>query len=519
MAGISKNISLVSGLTVLSRLLGLLRDVLFFTCFGVSLIGDAFILAFTIPNVFRRMLGEGTLSSAFIPVYTEKIKDGHWEKAQQILNQVLSRLMLFLLTLSIVLCFLSWITSSYGWLESLKWSNGLFLNSFIFPYVFLICVSAIMVGALNSHGKFFAGAFSPIILNISMIGSLALFYFVFSQRELDLALALCYAVILGGVLQMAWPWVQLKMGFSWKWKIDFSSSPGLSRIKSLFVVGFFGAAVGQINIMVSRFLAYSLEDEGSLSYLFLSARLIELPLGVFAISISTVFFPELSRAFSSGKSLEYRNCFCRGFRLTLAITLPAAIGLALLANSILKVFFQWGEFGANDVDVASQVLFISCFALPFYALAAYMVKAFHAQKEMKIPLHAAVISFAVNLILSLVLMKDFGMFGLAWANVFSAFVQTIYLAVKLDFFDLKSLFLNSVFSFPCIIISSLSMFFTLWFLKQEVFFGIAKFSGIAELLFMIPLGVVVYGITLSILGFPECDKIRERISAWTFKKK
>ena len=106
MAGISKNISLVSGLTILSRLLGLLRDVLFFTCFGVSLIGDAFILAFTIPNLFRRMLGEGTLSSAFIPVYTEKIKDGLWEKAQQIINQVLSRLMLFLLTLSMVVCFL-----------------------------------------------------------------------------------------------------------------------------------------------------------------------------------------------------------------------------------------------------------------------------------------------------------------------------------------------------------------------------------------------------------------------------
>ena len=150
MAGLSKNISMVSGLTVLSRLLGLLRDVLFFTCFGVSLIGDAFILAFTIPNLFRRMLGEGTLSSAFIPVYTEKIKDGHWEKAQQILNQVLSRLMLFLLTLSMVVCFLSWMASSYGWLESLKWSNGLFLNSFLFPYVFLICVSAIGTSSISS---------------------------------------------------------------------------------------------------------------------------------------------------------------------------------------------------------------------------------------------------------------------------------------------------------------------------------------------------------------------------------
>ncbi len=519
MTSISKNISLVSGLTVLSRLLGLLRDVLFFTCFGVSLIGDAFILAFTIPNLFRRMLGEGTLSSAFIPVYSEKIKNGLLNNAHQILNQVLSRLMFFLITLTIVICLFSWSASSNGWLGSLKWNNGLFLNSFIFPYVFLICVSAIMVGALNSHGKFFAGAFSPIILNISMIGCLALFYFFFSWRELDLALALCFAVLLGGFFQLVWPWIQLKMGCSWKWKVDFSSSSGLNRIKSLFVVGFLGAAVGQINIMVSRFLAYSLEDEGSLSYLFLSARLIELPLGVFAISISTVFFPELSRAFSSGKSLEYRNCFSRGFRLTLAITLPAAIGLALLANSILSVFFQWGEFGASDVEVASQVLLISCFALPFYALGAYMVKAFHAQKEMGVPLIAAMISFGVNLTLSLVLMQYFGMYGLAWANVISACIQTIYLAMKLNFFGIKSLLLNAGFSFPSIIISSTAMFCALWSFNQQDFWGIEKFSGVIELLIMISLGIIVYGISLAFLGFPELKKIRNRLAPWTFRKK
>ncbi len=513
------NVSLVSGLTITSRLLGLVRDVLFFTCFGVSLIGDAFILAFTIPNLFRRMLGEGTLSSAFIPVYSEKITAGQIDKAQQILNQVLSRLMFFLFGLTIVICLFSWSTSSLGWVNQPKWVNGLHLNSIIFPYVFLICVSAIMVGALNAHGKFFAGAFSPIILNLSMIGILTFCYFIISWREFKLANALCFAVLVGGAFQMIWPWIQLRSSCDWKWKIDFSSSVGMEKIKSLFVVGVFGAAVGQVNIMVSRFLAYSLEDEGALSYLFLSARLIELPLGVFALSISTVFFPELSRTFSSGQTIEYKKYFARGFRLTLAITLPAAIGLALLANLILSVFFQWGEFGQGDVVLASDVLFISCFALPFYALAAFFVKAFHSQKEMRVPLNAAIISFVVNLVLSLILMQYFGMFGLAWANVISAIFQTIYLAFKLGFFSLKSLIINADFSLRSIIVSSLVMFLVLWLVNQMEYFSSGKWNTMFGLMVTIPLGVLVYALSLLCLGFPDLEKIREKIFLRPFNKK
>ena len=164
MTSLANNISLVSGLTIASRFLGLLRDVLFFTCFGVSAIGDAFILAFTIPNLFRRMLGEGTLSSAFIPVYSEIKTKYSLNKAQEVLNQVLTRLFLLLIVLSVLISLFSWLASHYQWIESQKWINGLYLNSIIFPYVLFICISAIIVGALNTHKKFFAGAFSPIIL-------------------------------------------------------------------------------------------------------------------------------------------------------------------------------------------------------------------------------------------------------------------------------------------------------------------------------------------------------------------
>ena len=511
MRSLMGNVSLVSSLTVASRFLGLLRDVLFFTCFGVSFIVDAFILAFTIPNLFRRMLGEGTLSSAFIPVYSEKIKAGQIEIAQQILNQVLSRLMVFLFVLTIFICLFSWSCSNFGWVNEPRWISGLHLNSIVFPYVLLICVSAIMVGALNAHGKFFAGAFSPIILNLSMIGILAFCYFLISWREFRLATALCFAVLIGGAFQMIWPWLQLRVNCGWHWKIDFSSSVGMEKIKSLFIVGVFGAAVGQVNIMVSRFLAYSLENEGALSYLFLSARLIELPLGVFALSISTVFFPELSRTFSMGQTNEYKRYFARGFRLTLAITLPAAIGLALLANLILSVLFQWGEFGQGDVQIAAEVLLVSCFALPFYALATFLVKAFHSQKEMRVPLNAAIFSFIINLSLSLILMEYLGMYGLAWANVISAFAQFVYLAMKLKLFGLKTLLFHSDFAFRGIVISSLVMFCILWLFNQMGDFNFGKWNNVTGLLIIIPLGIITYTLTLASMGFPEFKTFWKRI--------
>ena len=295
MVKLAKRISLVSGFTVVSRLLGLVRDILFFSCFGISLIGDAFILAFTIPNLFRRMLGEGTLSSAFIPVYSDTNKELSKHHSDQILNQVVTRLILILGLIVVFICFFSWLAHRNGWHEETKWSDALFLNSIIFPYVIAICISAILVGALNVHGKFFAGAFSPVILNLCMMGCLFTFSVYFSEGGLFLAVCLCVSVLVGGFFQLILPWFQLRKQLSWKWRFDLSGSPGLERIKGLFFVGVFGAAVGQINILVSRFLAYSLEDKGALSYLFLSARLIELPLGVFAVSISTVFFPQLSQ--------------------------------------------------------------------------------------------------------------------------------------------------------------------------------------------------------------------------------
>jgi len=329
-------LSLVSSLTLFSRFLGLARDVLFFGCFGASLVGEAFILAFTFPNLFRRMLGEGTLSSAFIPVFTETLRESK-AKALDLLNQVTSRLFIFLGVITLIVSLFSYYASGLIWVGETKWANGLFLNSISFGYVVLICSSAIMVGALNSTGRFFEGAFSPILLNLCMISSMLLGKYFLRMEISDVAILLCFSVLIAGVLQLFLPWLKLKSEMGWRWQISMSDTKEMSQIKALFWVGALGAAVGQVNILISRFLAYSLEESGGLSYLFLSSRLVELPLGVFAIAISTVLFPEMAKTAGGVNRAKFWESVCTGLRLTAGITIPAAMGLAFLSSTFTDV--------------------------------------------------------------------------------------------------------------------------------------------------------------------------------------
>ncbi len=502
MSKFAKRISVVSGFTMLSRVLGLMRDILFFSCFGSSAVASAFILAFTLPNLFRRMLGEGTLSSAFIPVFAEDLEKQGAQSAHRILNQVLSRLALFLLCLSVVVCLFSLLIPD-GWELARKWMDGAYLNAIAFPYVLLICMSAIIVGALNTHRSFFAGAFSPVILNLSMIGALVFGKWGMGLDGMELATVLCIGVVAGGIVQLAMPWLQLRWQKAWKWELDLGNSEQLSRIRSLFWIGAFGAAVAQVNILVSRFLAYSLDDQAALPYLFLSARLIELPLGVFAIAISTVLFPELARSSGSSDGRRFEEIFARGFRLTLAITLPAAIGLGMLADPILRVLFQWGRFGGEDVIQASKVLFVSVAALPFYALSAYLVKAFHARKQMKPPLVAGIFSFAVNLGLSLFLMNRYGVIGLAWANVGASCAQALILILLFKNVSPWSYFKVSPFYLLSIILSSVGMAGAIYLLEPLVMTDDSLSRSLWGLGLLIPAGVLTQCSLLFFLGFPE----------------
>ena len=513
MSKIAKNLSLVSLLTMGSRILGLLRDVLFFSAFGTSVFGEAFILAFTIPNLFRRMLGEGTLSSAFIPIYAEAKKKS-LGLAFDLMNKVLGRLLLGLSILILLVVSFSYGASQSGWFESEKWTNGSLLNSITFGYVFFICASAIMVGALNTRGSFFAGAISPILLNLAMISTLAVFGLGLGWSGFHLATVLCASVLIAGLIQFLLPFLELRLVDGWSWKFDLGCSQELDQIKKIFWVGAMGAAVVQINVLVSRFLAYSLDEQGGVSFLFLASRLIELPLGVFAIAISTVLFPELAKAATESSPKKFMDYFFRGFRMTLVVTLPAAVGLGLLAEPILSVLFEWGQFGSSEVKSASAVLLISSIGLPLYAVSAFMVKAFHSQKKMIYPLRAAFVSLISNVVLSVWLMQNHGVYGLALANVLAAFFQTIYLIIMTEGFVLSTFVqLRPIFFLP-ILFSSLLMGAILYLLNDWITLPSGKGSDIAQLFLFIPMGAFCYFIFCYASGVPEARSFGAKMTKY-----
>ena len=503
-------VSLVSGATFLSRILGLIRDILFFSIFGTSIFGEAFLLAFTFPNLFRRMLGEGTLTSALIPSYTSVLKKEGQEEGFSLLNQVFSRLLVFLGILTLVICCICWFCLSTGLIGNEKWVLGAQYTTITFGYVLLVCCSAILIGILNVHDRFLEGAISPVILNGCMIVALAFGFSPWLSENHQIAQLLCYGVVFAGILQLAMPWLKLNKSLKWKWSFSLEKSDEFIRLSKLFWVGALGAAVAQLNIFVSRLLAYSLEEEGALAFLYLSARLVELPLGVFAISVTTVLFPLLARSSEDGEAKDFETYFYKGVRVITAISIPASVGLCLLAEPIMQLLYQWKEFDYNRVVQGAEVLEVVAWTIPIYAISLFLVKVHHSRKDMKAPLRAALVSLGTNFLLSLLLMGDYGVFGLAWANLISAFCQTAILLLNLSFFKLKDFFSTKKIALVATTAGCLIMALFLYYCQPALPVTETKIELLVKVLFLVFSSILIYGLALGVMKFPEMKLFLKR---------
>lgn len=495
------NLSVVSSATLASRILGLFRDILFFSTFGASIIGEAFLLAFTIPNLFRRMLGEGTLNSAFVPVFSQAWHKFGMERAWAVLNQIISRMVFYLGGFVLIIAAVSWLGTSFSPDWNPKWSLAGQLNTITFGYLALICISAILVGVLNVRGHFWEGAISPVILNTCMISCLMLAHFLIGENLWITALILSTGVLLAGALQLLLPWQSLKRKEKWKWRCTLTQSEELQSVKSLFWVGALGAAVAQINLLVSRFLAYSLDEIGSLSYLYMAARLVELPLGVFAISVSTVLFPKLTNASAQGDLNKYKQSLFLGMRIIGAVTLPASVGLYILSEPILGLLFQWNEFGVEQIGQASRVLMIAAWTIPFYAYSTFLVKGFHSEKNMKTPFHGAIISLVVNVCTSLLLMDRLGVLGLAWANLISALFQMFFLFWKKETLSFSDWVKPNSFSVFSPIVGCTGIYFLLEFSLPHFSSFDGKLADLIKVVTSVFSSIFIYFFILKILRF------------------
>ncbi|HAV12509.1 MAG TPA: murein biosynthesis integral membrane protein MurJ [Opitutae bacterium] len=500
-----KNIAVVSLSTVGSRLLGLLRDVLIFAALGASLWNSAFILAFTLPNLFRRLLGEGALTSAMVPVFSDILEREGREGAFDFLNQVLVRLLLILVAMvSLGMCALGFIAQSG--LLSERWALGAELAVVLLPYMLFICLAALISAGLNLVGRFAVAASTPILLNLAMIGALAAAMWLDSEAA-KLVYWLCGGVMLGGLLQLAAPAYDL-IRQGWRPQFKMKQTAALSELWSLFLPGLMGAAILQINILVSRLLAYTLDDS-AVSVLYLASRLMELPLGIFTVAVATVFFPMLAKARSAGDAPGFSRAFIQGTRLVIGISVPAGVGLCVLGQPILELLFQWGAFDRADVLATLPLIAIYGIGLPFYSAATFATRGLHASKDMKSPVRIAGLCLIINALASVLLMQFWGANGLATANVLAALVQAVLLwsALAKKHTDIAFRYMRSALSKILVAGCLMGLACFLGLQVIESFELIEKLHALVAVGMLVPIGAAVYFCLLFVFKFEEFDKL------------
>ena len=508
-----KNIGIVSFLTVVSRVLGVVRDEVQVAIMGGSVFIDAFVTAFTLPNLFRRLLGEGSLTAAFVPTLQEELHEAGRAGAFRLLNKVASWLLLVTSGLAATAMLLFSHSRVISWIDP-KWYLAADLTVIMFPYLALICLTAAFNATLNVLEHFTEPALSPIWLNLSMIVSLAWAGRHFAKTPLGEVHWLCAGVLVGGFFQLAVPAAAL-MRAGWSPRLDLELAPRVRQIAALMAPGVLGTAIYQINITVSRLLAFSLPVSIA-TEMFFANRFMELPIGVFAIAVSTVVYPLIARHAVERNFASMARDFHKGLRLIIVINIPAAAGLALLSQPIVRLIYQHGHFTAANAEAMGVLLAFFVIGLPFFSVVNLMVRAFYAVKDTATPVRVALIDFVVNLGLSLVLKHWLGAVGLVLASTTAIIVQTVLLQRALIRKLPEMKFASLWPSLSKILAATLAMSAVVWFgwrlvspLNTELHLARLhlRVADLAAVLGLIPLGVAVYGAILWTLRIDGREKL------------
>jgi putative peptidoglycan lipid II flippase len=426
-----KSTATVSSLTMVSRILGFIRDMVFARVFGAGVGTDAFFVAFKIPNFLRRLFAEGAFSLAFVPVLSEyKEQRGHTE-VHELINRVAGTLggILFLVSLAgvlaapllIMLFAPGFIGDAQG-----RYELAVEMLRFTFPYLLFISLTAFAGGILNSYGRFGIPALTPVLLNLCLIGA-ALWLAPLLKQPI---IALAWAVFAAGALQLAFQlpflWrLKLLPRPRWGWAYE-----GVQRILKLMLPAIFGSSVAQINLLLDTLIA-SFLAAGSVSWLYYSDRLMEFPLGVFGIALATVILPSLSRRHAAESGREFSRILDWGLRWVLVVGAPAMLGLMLLSGPILATLFQYGEFGTDDVLMARRSLMAYSLGLLGFMLIKVLAPGFYARQDTRTPVRFGVIAMICNMALNLLLVWPLAHAGLALATSLGAFINAALLFHRL----------------------------------------------------------------------------------------
>jgi len=421
-----KSTAVVGVMTLVSRISGLVRDIVFANIMGSGLIADAFFVAFRIPNFFRRIFGEGAFSQSFIPVYSEYREKRDAEETRAFIDHMAGVLGLILVVLTVAGIWAApgiVMVIAPGYIdEPDKFSVTVDALRLTFPYLLFISLVAMSQGLLNTCGRFGPPAVTPVLLNLCLIAA-ALWLVPFTPNE---AIAVSLGVLVAGVLQLAFqapflhgegvlPHPRPKLG-----------DEGVRRVFKLMLPAIFGVSVAQINILVGTLLASFLVT-GSVSWLYYSDRVMEFPLGVFGIALATVMLPSLSKLHANDRAEDFSALLDWSLRWVCLIAVPATIGLILLAGPILATLFLHGSTTPDDVRMMSLSLAAYAFGLVGFVLVKVLAPGFFARQDMKTPVKVAAAAMVINIIFSLILVSPMKHTGLALATSLAAWVNALLL--------------------------------------------------------------------------------------------
>ncbi|MCW4226133.1 MAG: murein biosynthesis integral membrane protein MurJ [Candidatus Thiodiazotropha endolucinida] len=502
MASFFRAFTAVGSHTMLSRILGFVRDLVFAHWFGASAATDAFFVAFKIPNFLRRLFAEGSFSVAFVPILTEYRTKRNKLELQTFTDRMAGSLGLVVLLVSLVgvvaAPILVMIFAPGFWNESEgKYELTVEMLTLTFPYLFFITMTAFAGSILNTYNRFWVPAFTPVLLNLSLIGC-AIWLSPMMERPI---VALAWGVLIAGIVQF-----MFQLPFLWRVKlfprprVGFKD-PGVVRVMRLMVPALFGVSVSQINLLLDTLIASFLVS-GSISWLYYSDRLMEFPVGVLGVALGTVILPTLSRRHAENSPQAFSHTLDWALRLNILFGLPAAVGLFLLAGPMLATLFFSDAFDHHDVEMATRSLMAYAPGLMAIMLIKVLAPGFYGRQDTKTPVRIGVIAMSVNMVLNIILVFPLAHAGLALATTISSGLNAYLLFRALITGRIYSPAAGWAALLLRVLLASLAMGIFIWWGAGDISEWLAG-SGTSRVWWLAGLiasAIMIYFLTLFLLG-------------------
>ena len=494
-----KNVGTIGGLTLVSRIAGMAREMIFSRVLGANAVTDAWFQAFIIPNVFRRLFAEGAFSAAFVPMFSKRLGgEGGIDSARSFSNDVLS---VFLPVLIVLVAVLELAMPGVIWLlaekpiEPTEFDLAVDFAQIMFPYILLVSLVTLFTGMLNSVSRFAPGASFPIILNVVLIAALLLGerWMAMGASLEQVAYGIAWTVTGAGAMQLIWLYIWVRVeGFRPKllWP---RLTPEVKRLGIIALPAAIGGGAYQINTLVQLYFLNQL-DSGSVSYMNYADRLNQLPLGIIGIALSTAILPTLSKFIGSDNKEGADRVQSDAIELAMLLTLPAAIALGICATPFVTMIFQGGRFDVADASITGGVLAALVTGLPAYVLVKVLVPGFYARADTKTPVYAAFLSLAVFIALNIAFLQQFGVIGVAYASAIGAWANTTFLYVVLVRRGHYALPPKLALRLVRQLIAAVAMGAALWFARDMLsgYYSSGLFARLFALTVLVACAAVVY---------------------------